>query len=121
MVDNRGGGNPMESRYLKFLFTFIALMLALLVIHQYQTPPLVHAQNAESNLYIEPGYLTLRSPDGLTQVQGKMVVNLNNGEVWGFPTLTNGPYPVDLANSKPPVSQPMYLGQFDFSAMKRTR
>jgi hypothetical protein len=50
-----------------------------------------------------------------------MVINLNNGEVWGFPTLNNGPYPVDLSSSKPPVSQAMYLGQFDFSSMKRTR
>jgi hypothetical protein len=96
-------------------------MLALLVIHQYQTPVPVHAQNELSNIFIEPGYLTLRSPDGLTQVQGKMVVNLNNGEVWGFPTLNNSPYPVDLGNTKPPVSHAMYLGQFDFSTMKRTR
>jgi hypothetical protein len=96
-------------------------MLALLVVREYERPMTVLAQSDLSNIYIEPGYLTLRSPDGLTQVQGKMVVNLNNGDAWGFPTLQNSPYPVDPTNSKPPVSQPMYLGQFDFSGMKRTR
>jgi len=111
----------MKSRYLEIILTFIALMLALLVVRQYQAPATVRAESEQSNLFIEPGYLNLRSPDGLTQVQGKMVVNLNNGEIWGFPTLVNGPYPVDLTASKPPVSKPMYLGQFDFSSMKRTR
>jgi hypothetical protein len=111
----------LDSRYLKFLLTFIAAALALLVIRQYQTPVPVYAQSGQSDIFIEPGYLTLRSPDGLTQVQGKMVINLSNGEIWGFPTLNNGPYPVDLANSKPPVSKPIYLGAFDFSAMNRTR
>jgi hypothetical protein len=109
----------MKSRYLEFILTFIAVMLALIVVRQYQTPASVRADSGRSNLYIEPGYLSLRSPDGLTQVQGKMVVNLNSGEIWGFPTLVNGPYPVDLSASKPPVSKPMYLGQFDFSSMKR--
>jgi hypothetical protein len=96
-------------------------MLALLVVREYQTPAAVHAQSYQQDIYVEPGFLTLRSPDGLTQVQGKMVINMNNGEVWGFPTLTNSPYPVDLSTSKPPVSHAMYLGQFDFSSMKRTR
>ncbi len=108
-------------RYLRFILTFIAIMLALLVIRQYQTPAPVYAQTGRSDIFIEPGYVTLRSPDGLTQVQGKMVVNLNSGDVWGYPTLANGPYPVDQTTSKPPVSHPMYLGQFDFASMRRTR
>ncbi len=111
----------MKSRYLEIVLTSIAIMLALLVAHQYQAPATVHAQGDQPNLFVEPGYLSLRSPDGLTQVNGKMIINLNNGEVWGFPTLVNGPYPVDLGSSKPPVSKPMYLGQFDLSSMKRTR
>jgi hypothetical protein len=96
-------------------------MLALLVMREYEKPMTVLAQAERPNIYVEPGFLTLRSPNGLTQVQGKMVVNLNNGEVWGFPTLQPSPYPVDLGNNKPPVSQAMYLGQFDFSSMKRTK
>jgi hypothetical protein len=78
----------MNFRYLNFVLTFIAVMLVLLVVRQYQTPSPVQAQGDQPKVYIEPGYLTLRSPDGLTQVQGKMAVNLNSGEVWGFPTLT---------------------------------
>lgn len=96
-------------------------MLALLVVREYEKPIAVLAQSDRANIFIEPGFLTLRSPDGLTQVQGKMVVNLNNGEIWGFPTIQSSPYPVDPTNTTPPVSKPMYLGQFDFPAMKRTR
>ncbi len=58
--------------------------------------------------------------DGLGQVDGRMVVNLNTGEVWGFPTLLAGaPYPIDSSGSKPPVSKPIYLGRFDFDAVDR--
>jgi hypothetical protein len=104
---------------IEFLLAFIAVMFALLVARQYQAPAIVHAQSSTPNYYVEPGYLTLRSPDGLRQVQGKMVVNMENGEIWGFPTLVNGPYPVDPTKSKPPVSEPIYLGQFNFASMKR--
>jgi len=96
-------------------------MLALLVVREYEKPVVVLAQSDRASIFVEPGFLTLRNPDGLTQVQGKMVINLNNGEIWGFPTLQNSPYPVNPTTTKPPVSKPMYLGQFDFSAMKRTR
>jgi hypothetical protein len=44
--------------------------------------------------------------------------------VWGFPTHGAGaPYPVDALNlnERTPVSKPIYLGRFDFAAMKRGR
>jgi hypothetical protein len=46
-----------------------------------------------------------------------MVVDLRNGDVWGFPTLLGSPYPVDPTRSQPPTSTPIYLGRFDFSKM----
>jgi hypothetical protein len=107
----------MDNRYNQFILTAIAILLAVLVVREYETPPTVRAQN--SNLYIEPGYTMLRSPDGLTQVKGKVVINLNSGDIFGFPTLVDGPYPVDLAGNKPPTSKPMYLGVFDFSSLRR--
>ncbi len=109
----------MNSRYTHFILSVIAILLAILAVRQYDRPSLVQAQNA--GIYVEPGYTNLRSPDGLALVQGKMVVNLNTGEIWGFPTLTGGPYPVDGGKSTPPVSKPMYLGQFDFAAMHRAQ
>jgi hypothetical protein len=107
----------MNTRYTRFILTVIAILLFALVIREYETPLTVRAQN--SSLYIEPGYTMLRSPDGLTQVKGKVVVNLNSGDIFGFPTLVDGPYPVDIAGNKAPVSKPMFLGTFDFSSLGR--
>ncbi len=107
----------MNGRYTQLILTVIAVLLAILVVRQYDVPALVQAQSPE--IYVEPGYTNLRRPDGLAQVQGKMVVNLNTGEIWGFPTITGGPYPIDGGKSTPPVSKPMYLGKFDFAAMHR--
>jgi hypothetical protein len=44
-----------------------------------------------------------------------MVVDLRNGDICGFPTLTGSPYPVDTTVSTPPTSRPLYLGKFDFT------
>jgi hypothetical protein len=52
-------------------------------------------------------------------MQGKVVIDLRTGEVWGFPTLDRVPYPVDWTKPTPPVSSPMYLGKFDFAKMRR--
>jgi hypothetical protein len=109
----------MDSRYIRFILAAIAILLAVLVIRQYTTPSVVRAQSY--GVYVEPGYTMIRSPDGLTQVKGKIVINLNNGEIWGFPTRVDGPYPVDIGGNKPPVSKPIYLGIFDLSAMHRGR
>jgi hypothetical protein len=82
----------------------------------------VQAQPLSTNLYIEPGTVSIRNPDGGGTIgDGKMVVDLKTGDVWGFPTnLTGSPYPVDPINKTPPISKPVYLGRFDFSQM-RTR
>jgi hypothetical protein len=79
--------------------------------------PAVQAQNTALPVYIEPGVTMLRSPDGRRQVLGKMVIDLRNGNLWGFPTLTQQPFPVDITQSKPPTSTPFRLGRFDFTAM----
>jgi len=80
----------------------------------------VEAQSPNVSLYIEPGTVTIRTPDGGGTIgDGKMVVDLKTGNVWGFPTnLTGSPYPVDPITNKPPVSKPIYLGRFDFSETK---
>ena len=64
--------------------------------------------------YIEPGIQTLRSPDGTTQVYGRVVVDMQNGKVWGFPTTAMTVYPQDVSSPKPPVSHPFLLGTFAF-------
>ena len=82
------------------------------------SPTPVRAQSDYSFLYIEPGVATLRKPDGMTQVEGKVTINRCNGDIWGFPALSRSPYPVDQTTNKPPVSKPTYLGKFDLSAIQ---
>ena len=82
------------------------------------TPAL--AQNgSDYPVYIEPGVRMLRAADGSRQVLGKVVVDLQNGNVWGFPTTADQPYPVDVTSQQPPTSKPFLLGRFDFGAMHR--
>src|ERR1700693_156687 len=103
--------------YTKVILSMIAVLLAVLALHQ--APPVLAQNQKGRDLWIEPGFTMVRRPDGTEQVQGKVVVDRLTGDIWGFPTLTGGPYPVDTTSSTPPVSKPMYLGKFDFSAMKK--
>ena len=103
----------------------IAALLAMHIFQEFSAPRAAYAQSSVSPfpVYIEPGVTMLRAPDGSRQVLGKVVVDLINGNVWGFPTNTPSPYPVDTrytvstSNIEPPVSTPIFLGKFDFSKM----
>ncbi len=104
----------------KSLLAVIALSLSVIAVHPFIAPQPVAAADLTPNsaLYIEPGTTTLRSPGADRAVTGKVVVDLTNGNVWGFPTLTNAPYPLDATKNSPPVSRPIYLGKYDFAAMQ---
>ncbi|HUI79168.1 MAG TPA: hypothetical protein VLY24_14685 [Bryobacteraceae bacterium] len=104
--------------YTKVVLTAIAILLGIVAIRPIAHPVVVPAQSDAAHLYIEPGVATLRNPNGLEQLQGKMMIDLRNGNAWGFPTLLAAPYPVDTTTSKPPASEPMYLGRFDFAKIK---
>ena len=103
--------------YTRVILTVIAVLLGIVAFRPLARPAPVQAQSDVSRYYIEPGTLTVRRPDGTQQVDGKMVVDLRNGDVWGFPTTLGSPYPIDPTRSQPPVSTPIYLGRFDFSKM----
>jgi hypothetical protein len=106
--------------YTKVIFTVIAVFLGVIVFRPLVLPTdSVQAQDDRPILYVEPGTTTIRTPDGSSQVEGKMMINLRNGDVWGFPTMYAGaPYPVDPLNNKPAVANPIYLGRFDISTIK---
>ena len=104
--------------YTKTVLTVIAVLLLGIALRPLTLPSPVQAQTVAPHLYIEPGVIMLRKPDGSAQLKGKMVVDLKSGEIWGFPTLVDGPYPVAPVESTPPVSKPMYLGKFDFSEIR---
>lgn len=110
------------------LLFVIAVALVIIAARPYITPAPAAAQSGQASaasatasdpLYIEPGTQAIRSLDGTTQVYGRMVVDLQSGSIWGFPTLTSAPYPVDISSSKPPVSHPIYLGRFAFEDITR--
>ena len=118
----------MKLRYVsKASLIVIAALLAMHIFHEFSAPKTAYAQSSVSPypVYIEPGVTMLRAPDGSRQVLGKVVVDLTNGNIWGFPTEAPSPYPVDtklavgLSDKEPPVSTPIFLGKFDFSKMVR--
>ena len=101
------------SRLTTTLLILIAIFLGILAFRPLIEPAPVRAQADEGYpFYVEPGYTTIRKLDGTAQMYGKVVIDMRNGDVWGFPTLEQLPYPVDRAKTTPPKSHPMYLGKF---------
>ena len=112
----------MNSRlYTNVMLTAIALLLGVLALRPFVIPAPVGAISGfeSQDLYIEPGTTVIRKPDGMAQMQGKVVIDKRTGDIWGFPTIDRVPYPVDGTKPTPPVSPPMYLGKFDFSKMAK--
>jgi hypothetical protein len=77
----------------------------------------VQAQSSSPPIYVEPGVTMLRAPDGSRQVLGKVVIDLRNGNIWGFPTTVQQPFPIDITKRQPPTSTPFRLGRFDLSVL----
>jgi hypothetical protein len=103
-------------RITRLLLLVIAVLLGVIAFRPLVQPSPVRAQASDGYpFFVEPGYTMLRKPDGTTQVYGKMVIDMRSGDIWGFPTLTTSPFPIDSAQTKPPKSSPMYLGKFMFS------
>lgn len=103
-------------RFTKTMLTVVAVLLAMIAFRPIVHPPAVQAQASEAYpFYIEPGVTMLRKPDGTSQVYGKVAVDMRNGDIWGFPTTVQGPYPIDNAKTVPPHSHPLYLGKFMLS------
>jgi hypothetical protein len=103
------------------LLLTIAALLTMIVVRLYFAPSSVHADSGEPYpIYVEPGVSMLRSPDGSGQVLGKVVVDLRNGNIWGYPTQSRDPYPTNTNGStKLPVSRPFLLGRYEFKDMDK--
>jgi hypothetical protein len=106
--------------YTKLVLTLIALLPGIVVLLPLARPAPIQAQSDYSYIYVEPDTTALRKPDGSQQVEGKVMIDMRNANIWGFSTLSATPYPVDTTRSQPPVSAPIYLGRFDFSKMTET-
>lgn len=106
-------------RGVKLLLLAIAVFAGIDAMRPYLAPRPVKAQSEASGVYIEPGVVMLRAPDGRKQVLGKMVVDLRTGNVWGFPTLSQSPYPSSGTNTSPQTSHPFLLGKFALEDMDK--
>jgi len=107
-------------RTAKALLAIAVVLLAIIAFRPLMTPPAVSAQAPEEHrFYVEPGTTMLRKPDGTAQLYGKVFIDMNTGDVWGFPTNTSDPYPSNPASTTPPKSYPMYLGKFMLSDATR--
>lgn len=97
------------------LLSIIAVALVAIAVQPVFAPRPAEAQsNGIYPFYIEPGSEMLRTPDGSTQVYGKVVVDMRNGKIWGFPTLAPQSYPSNNLQNKLPTSRPFELGRFAF-------
>ncbi len=110
-----------SDRQTKVLLFAIASLLAVIAVHLYFEPTPVHGESGEGyRLFVEPGVSMLRAPDGGGQILGKVVVDLRNGNIWGYPTLTHDPYPSNRNGSTAlPVSHPFLLGRYEFEDMDK--
>jgi hypothetical protein len=106
-------------RATNLLLAVLALLLLALVLRPLKSPEPVLAQSLDTDYYFEPGVFLVRAPDNSQQVYAKIVVDLRNGRVWGFPTLTPLPYPSDPIYNKAQTSHPFLVGRFALEDTKK--
>src|SRR3974390_2366028 len=106
--------------FVRLLLAAIVGLLGGLVVRPVVQPSPVQAQTVDSTrFYVEPGYTMLRKPDGTAQMYGKMMIDMRTGDIWGFPTLVESPYPMDASKPDPTNAHPMHLGKFVLSEASR--
>jgi hypothetical protein len=103
-----------STRLTNLLLLMIAISLGAIAIRSYVRPEAIHAEAEAYPLFIEPGTQMLRAPDGSKQLLGRVMIDMRNGTVWGFPTNSGDTYPSNGLDSKPQVSHPFMLGKFAF-------
>lgn len=108
-------------RFQTALLLVIAVSVAVIALRPYMAPPAAQAQSSEAypSVYIEPGTTMLHAPDGSQQVLGKVIIDLRNGNIWGFPTQSWDPYPASGIQTSAQVSHPFLLGKYALSDMNK--
>ena len=91
----------------KFLLLLTAIFLGIIALRPYLAPPVVRAQSEDVYpITFGPGrVLTVNG----AVIEGNVVLDLRNGNVWGFPVFAQGP---DVSDKSVPVSHPVLLGRF---------
>lgn len=94
--------------------------LSVLAVREFRWPGVAVAQAPQRNLYFEPGTVDIPLPKG-GNAQGKIVVDLETGETWGFPVFgPKLPFPgFQVSEGVPLSSNPVYLGRFNLNRLNR--
>jgi hypothetical protein len=113
------GGTMRNDALTKTLLAVIALALTAIAIRPYFQPAPAQAESQLAHaFYVEPGVQMLRIYDGNGQVSGqvygKLVVDMRNGNIWGFPTGGLDAYPSNALGGKPVTAHAIALGRYAF-------
>jgi hypothetical protein len=104
--------------FVKFLLLVIAIFLGLIALRPYVAPPPVQAQAGGGYpLHFEPSAVWLPSPNGGAPVVGKVVIDLRNGKIWGFPGFTQDTFVV--LDNVLPTSHPVLLGKYALAELDK--
>ncbi len=109
----------MNNKTTNLLLVAITLLLAVIAANTLRAPSAVMAQTPDVDYFIEPGTFLVRTPEDGQQAYAKVVVDLRNGRIWGFPTLAPLPYPSNPLSSKAETSHPFLLGRFALEDTKK--
>jgi hypothetical protein len=102
------------------LLLLIALSLLAIALQPIFHPVSVGAEPiSEHRFFVEPGVQVLQTPDLSRSVYGRVVVDLRTGNIWGFPTSRESPYPLHPTSNKPETSHPFLLGRFALEDMDK--
>jgi hypothetical protein len=102
------------------LLALIAIALIAIAVRPYIAPAPTEAQSLSAYpFHIEPGVQMLHRAGVTENLYGRVVVDMRNGKIWGFPTGTIDTYPTNSLDSKPVTSHPLYLGRFAFDEIDK--
>ena len=93
-------------RFAKSLLMLIVVLLGLIALRPYLAPPVVRAQYEDVYpIIFGPSHeLTVAG----SAIQGNVVLDLRNGNVWGFPPLVQSS---EFFDKPLPVSHPVLIGR----------
>ncbi len=91
----------------KTLLLLAVIFLGIIALRPYLAPPVVRAQSEDVYpITFGPGRVLMVNG---TALEGSVVLDLRNGNVWQFPLFTE---PKDAFDKPLPVSHPVLLGRF---------
>jgi hypothetical protein len=110
----------MHNRLSLILASGALLLSGAACLRSFPAPPVVAAEpDTPRRLLVEPGTHLIPSLDGGSSY-GMIVMDLDTGETWGFPTQGKFAYPgYQVAKNEPLTVNAVYLGRWNLASMSR--